>query len=317
MSNKKIGLIAGLAALAASGVMAGTLTNYTTGDVLLCFRKPGANDLVVNAAPIATLTALSPNQRYTISAYTGAQLGQIGTNGVSWSAFTWLADDTLYVTRPRTSLNTQTAPWLAKSSFNQHATDGRMAQIVVGAAENYGAGLNNPLSSSSAVIEEDISSGNANYLNGLSYRDALFGSYGGNFNGTFQGNPENTTLANFTASGKVVRSDFYRLTPTGGFAQGVWMGYFELNTNGVMTYVAYPSATPVLKTPSRSGNVTSIDYVAGLYGTYTLRATNSAGLKANWTNWPAIATLTSGDTAVHTVTDTTTATDRFYIITAQ
>jgi hypothetical protein len=34
-------------------------------------------------------------------------------------------------------------------------------------------------------------------------------------------------------------------------------------------------------------------------------------------NWPAIATLTSGDTATHTTTDTTTDNIRFYIITAQ
>jgi hypothetical protein len=34
-------------------------------------------------------------------------------------------------------------------------------------------------------------------------------------------------------------------------------------------------------------------------------------------DWPAITTLTSGDTATHTVTDTTTDNVRFYTITAQ
>jgi len=46
MLNKKTGLIALLAGFAAGEILAGTLTNYATGDVLLCFRngqtkKPG------------------------------------------------------------------------------------------------------------------------------------------------------------------------------------------------------------------------------------------------------------------------------------
>jgi hypothetical protein len=51
--------------------------------------------------------------------YTGTQLADVGTNGVSWSAFTWLSDNTLFVTEARTSLNQQTAPWLAQSSSAQ------------------------------------------------------------------------------------------------------------------------------------------------------------------------------------------------------
>ncbi len=48
MLNKKVGLIALLTSVAASGVWAGTLTNYAVGDVLVCFRK-GGNDMVVDA----------------------------------------------------------------------------------------------------------------------------------------------------------------------------------------------------------------------------------------------------------------------------
>ena len=67
-----------------------------------------------------------------------------------------------------------------------------------------------PVSTKTAVVEEDSSAGNPNYTDGVSYHDALAGAYGGKFDGTFAGNPENTTLNNFTTSGKVVRSDFYQ-----------------------------------------------------------------------------------------------------------
>ena len=53
-------------------------------------------------------------------------------------------------------------------------------------------------------------------------------------------------------------------------------------------------------------------------GTYTLQATNSAGLTAPRSTWPVIATLSSGDTATHTFPDTdTTSANKFYIITGQ
>lgn len=314
MSNKKkTGMILTLAGCLASNAMAGTLTNYTSGDVLVCFRSGSGFNLVVDAGPLATFTNLTANQRYAVSTFNGSQLAYVGTNSINWSVFTSLADNTLCVTRPRSALNTQTTPWQAKSSSNQGLTAGRILTIPPGATDNKNF---KPENTSTAVVEEDISAGNPNYPNGSSYHDALIGGSGANFNGTFQGSPEVTTLNNFTSGGQVVRADFYQLTPTGGFAFGKFLGYFELNTNGALTYVAYPSAVPVIKSISRAGNVTSIDYTAGLYGTYTLRGTNALGTTAR-SNWPAISTVTSGDTAVHTATDTTTATQRFYTITAQ
>ena len=315
MLNKKIGLIALLTSVAASGVWAGTLTNYAVGDVLVCFRK-GGNDMVVDAGQLSSLTNGTPNQRIPITQYTGAQLAQVGTNGVSWSAFTWLNDNTLFVTKARTSLNDQTTPWQARSSSAQYGTVARMASIPPGALDQLNL-LVYPVSTKTAVVEEDSSAGNPNYTDGASYHDALSGSYGGFFDGTFVGNPENTTLNTFTTSGKVVRSDFYQMTPTSDYALGKWLGYFELSTNGAMTYVAYPSTTPVIASINRSGTTTTITYTTGLYGTYTLRGTNSLTSGTAMTNWPAIATLTSGDTATHTVTDTTTDDIRFYTITAQ
>lgn len=316
MLNKKVGLIALLTSVAASGVWAGTLTNYAVGDVLICFRK-GGNDMVVDAGQVSALTnGVVPNQRIPITGYTGTQLAAVGTNGVSWSAFTWLDDNTLFVTKGRSSLDDQTTPWTAQSASAQYNTVARMATIPVGALDQLKLPVY-PVSTKTAVVEEDSSAGNPNYPNGVSYHDALAGSYGGAFDGTFAGNPENTTLNNFTRSGNVVRSDFYQMTPTGGYAVGKWLGYFELAPNGTMTYVAYPSTTPVIASVSRAGALTTITYTAGIYGTYKLRGTNSLSSGTAMTNWPAIATLTSGDTATHTITDTTTDNVRFYTITAQ
>jgi len=274
--------------------------------------------MVVDAGPLSTFTNATVNQRIPISQYTGTQLAQVGTNGVSWSAFTWLSDNTLYITRARTSVSAQSAAWQDGSSPAQGGTAARMATIPPGALDELNL-LVYPVSTPSAVVEEDTSDGNPNYTDGVSYHQALAGGYGGNFNGTFQGNPENTTSNNFTTTGLPNRSDFYKLTPTGGpsSVSGTWMGYFELSTNGTMTYVAYPTTTPVLNSINRSGTSTTINYKAGLYGTYTLRGTNSLTTGVALTNWPALTTLSSGDTATHTITDTTSDNVRFYTITVQ
>ncbi|MGO9586759.1 MAG: hypothetical protein ACLP2Y_11245 [Limisphaerales bacterium] len=313
MLNKKVGLIALLTSVAASGVWAGTITNFAVGDVLVCFRK-GGNDMVVDAGQISALTGASANQRISISEYTGTQLAAVGTNGVSWSAFAWLSDNTLFMTRPRTSVNSQTSPWQTASSPAQGGVVQRTVTIPPGALDELTL---NPVSTPTAVVEEDSSDGNPNYTDGVSYHDALAGAYGSDFDGKFQGNPENTTANTFTTSGNVVRSDFYQLTPSSPSVAGTWVGYFELSTNGAMTYVAYPSTPAVFASVSRSGAVNTITYTTGLYGTYTLRATNNLTSGTAMINWPAIATLTSGDTKTHTITDTTTDNVRFYTITAQ
>jgi hypothetical protein len=314
MLNKKTGLIALLTTVAASGLWAGTISSYATGDLLICFRE-GGNDLVVDAGPISTFTGATHNQRITITQYTGTQLARVGTNSVSWSAFTWQSDNTLFMTRPRSSVDQQATPWTAASSPAQYGVAARMATIPPGALDELNL-MVYPESTSTAVVEEDSSSGNQNYTDGVSYHDALAGAYGSDWDGKFQGNPENTTPSSFTTSGKVVRSDFYQLTPTSSLnSPGVWLGYFELNTNGVMTFVAKPTTTPVVNSISRSSTTATITYLTGMYGTYTLLGTND--LTAPVSTWPVLGTLSSGDNAIHTVMDTESTNHMFYIIEGQ
>src|ERR1700742_666583 len=97
MLNKKVGLIVTLACLSASNLLAAnTLTNYTIGDVLICFRiASGAgaiNDLIVDAGQASTFISGTNNQRFPITQYAGNQLAKVGTNSVIWSAFSWYDD---------------------------------------------------------------------------------------------------------------------------------------------------------------------------------------------------------------------------------
>ncbi len=322
MMNKKTGLIALLASFAAGGAMAATLTNYASGDVLVCFRN-GGNDMVVDAGPVTQFTGASANQVIPIGQFSGDQLAIVGTNGTSWSAFTWLADNTLFVTRPRVAPNAPTSPWQAKNSSTQHNTALRMATIPPGAADSFNRNVY-PASVPASVLEEDISDGNANYPDGVSYHQALAGSFGGAFNNTFVGNPENTTTndvadptQSFTGAGQVQRSDFYKVTPSNGFAFGTFLGYFELNTNGAMNYVAFPLTIPTIRSIIHTNSTTVITYTTGPTGTYTLRGNTSANSGTPIISWTAMAPLASGDVSTHTVSFTDTNNFEIYTITGQ
>jgi hypothetical protein len=107
------------------------------------------------------------------------------------------------------------------------------------------------------------------------------------------------------------------MTPASGYSLGTFLGYFEFAPDGTLTYVAYPSAVPVINSISRSNNVSTINYTTGLYGTYTLRGTNTLNSGVAATNWPAISTLTSGATTSGAYMDTDASPNKFYIITAQ
>ena len=324
MPNKKLGLIAILASVAAGQIWAGTLSSYAVGDVLLCFRKSGggANDLVVDAGPISGFTNATPNQRISITQYTGGQLAAAlsATNGVSWSAFAYFDNSVnpnwaLCMTRARTVLNSQTLPWPAESpGAQQYLIVSEISTIPVGANDNL---LYNTNNTATGVVEPDSSSGNSHYPNGQSYHTALDPTgYGDDNFAGFTGNPENTTANNFTTAGTVARSDFYWIPPTGAGAVK-YLGYFELNTNGAMTYVAYPTAIPTLKAISRSGNIATLTYKTGVYGTYTLLGTTK--ISAQVSTWPVAGTgtLSTGDNSTHTIQDIDSVSNKFYIIQGQ
>jgi hypothetical protein len=318
MTNKKLRLMALLAGCAIGKIVAGDFNSYANKDVLVCFRNGATYNLVVDAGPISTFTNASPNTRIPITQFSTAQLNTAfgGVDGLDWSAFTWDTNDsTLFVSRARTSLNTQSAPWSANNSGLQSGVAQNMSTIPVGANYIFNNATISP-STAASVIEPQASSGYP-ADDGQSYLDALFGGLPlPNFGGTFSGDPEISTPAGFDSSGTVVRSDFYQIPPGSGTHNVKFLGYFEFAADGSMTFVL-PITAPVIQSISRSGNVSTINYTAGPYGTYALRGTNTLSSGTAPINWPAITTLTSGDTSVHTYMDTDSGANKFYIITAQ
>ena len=320
MLNKKIGLIALFAGLAAGEIMAGTLTSFTTGDLLLCFRNGGTKNLVVDVGQYTIYTNGTPNQRIPINQYTNTQIAFAfgDANNLNWSAFGWLDDNTLFVTKKRVALNTQSATPSSANNGVQASAAQNMAPVQVGANYQFASGPYTANSTAAAVVEPQ---GASSYpqLTGQSYYNALFGGLSSpTFGGTLStGDPENVTGVSFSTSGSVVRSDLYQVPTGSGKANVKYLGYFELAPDGSATFVAKPSTIPVIKSISRNGNDSVISYTTGLYGTYTLRGAASLTAYSNQTNWPALATLVSGDTTTHSVTNTTTAAIQFYTITAQ
>jgi hypothetical protein len=160
---------------------------------------------------------------------------------------------------------------------------------------------------------------NSDYTSGASYAWAIIGD--GNVWGGYwgAGNPEKTTPSTFTTGSTVVRSDFY-FVPAQGYGSLKFLGYFELNTNGAMTYVAYPTATPtvpVIQSITRTNTTSYVRFTTGNSGTYTLRGTNSsAGFSTPRTNWPSITSV-AGNGAINMLQDTDSVNTKFYVITAQ
>jgi hypothetical protein len=319
--NKKtvVGVVASINCVVAC-LAADFNTTSTPGEVLIGFRKSGgANNLVVDAGSLASFTNLAPNTRITISTYTGTQLAQVGTNSVSWSAFAYYNSGIFCSTVARSVIGTQASPYGAQSAAAQKNVTSQMDNVQQGA--NYNYTLNGPPANSTATAVVESSS-SASYLYGYSYTDGILGVIPdtANWGGTSLWYPENTTAANFTTAGSVARSDFYLVPPTGGGAV-TYLGYFEFNTNGVMSYVAYPitytaPSVPVIKGITRTNNVTTVSFTTGASGTYTLRGTNTLASGVNRTNWPAIASLT-GNGLTNSLSHTTTNAAYVYVITAQ
>jgi len=298
-----------------------TTFNYTAGDVLICFRKTsgGTLDLEVDAGPISTFTNLAIGQKITIANYTGAQLSRVGTNNISWSAFTYLDASTtgtptnvLYMTNPRYDLNIQTDPYGRYNNSSQGLTVSQIKSIISGMT-NYVNYTNASSSTASLVPESASTPPYISYIVGLGPNL--------NFNNTFQTDPEQSTGGSFTTGGQPVRADLYRLYPSAGGAlhpDGEYLGYFELSTNGVMTYTAGPSPTLLVAASimsiTRSGTTNTVMFTTSSSGTYVLCGTNK--LTEALTNWPALNSV-AGDGSPHALTHITANSPMYYTIRTQ
>ena len=149
--KNKMGLILALAGLAGN-VMAGTLSSFTTGDLLICFRN--GNDLVVDAGPItgSSLIGSPIGSTNNITAYTAANFDTISLNGLNWSAIAYGSDGSLYITKAREDLNQydanylvsspsmQSSPWNPVGGNPSQQLTGPVGSMVAGAARAGAAG---------------------------------------------------------------------------------------------------------------------------------------------------------------------------------
>lgn len=428
MPIKKLAVFALFTCVTASEVFSGTLTSYSVGDVLICFRKSSlsGNDLVVDAGSIATFTNTTVNQHIPITAFNSTQLGLVGINAMDFSAFSWFDDTvspvsaqwTLFASRGRVTPYAKTSAYASSGASVQQLTVNNMQPVVFGAHDAATFNVNN---TATAVIEPDDTTASPNtlYTTGTSYDSAVNGNSGNaDFDGTFAGgNIEKLTYSGFnlgTNKTTIARSDFYWIPPSGSGAVK-YLGYFELSTNGSMTFVAQPTTptittlaatgindtnaqpnatvnpnsdnttmyfqygltstyggtsgtnyigttsgtyglaisnltastvyhyravaynsvgtnfgsdltftttgsvplvAPVITGFGRTNGVSYVSFTTGASGTYTLRGTNSVGLSAARTNWPAIASL-GGNGLTNTLQDTTSDSLKYYQITAQ
>lgn len=302
------------------------------GDLLIGFRpSSGSYDLVVDAGSVTSFINLGAGQSIAINPtyYTGSFLSYIGTNSIFWSAFACQRlsaqqTNNVWVTRARTSLNTQSTPWPRLNYSGQGGAASQIDSIGDGSA-NIAFSVTTPFGTSpagsSTAIVEPKGGAPAGFYNSYSYLTGSGGNLGGNFWGDAGGTSiEQATASNFTTSGQPVRADFYQLNSTTNASQvGTYLGYFELATNGVLTYYAATTtlATPAIVKFTRIGTTNTIYYTTGSSGTYTLRATNSVGLaSASRTNWPSVFTL-ANTTITNSITEVTTNAPRFYVITGQ
>jgi hypothetical protein len=289
---------------------------FNPRNVVLGLRQSGGgSELTVNAGSISNLLALTTGQSVIITNLTSVQVVAAfpDLNNLSWSVSADVRDGgdatypqgTLWVTRPRTVFNAQTTPWNRQSQFSQGGTASKIDGIGNNAAAYGNVQPTGPNNTSSGILIPA----------GSQYAYSTFMG-GGNFAGAFQGNVEVTTDPDFDTAGQSVRADFYELKP--GTGAGTYLGFFELDTNGVLTYKAGPSAA-VIPQPSivsivRAGNLNTVTFTTVGGASYDLLA--STNLLLPLASWTTVGSPMAGDGSNKALSDTTTEAQKFYLIQA-
>ncbi len=302
------------------------------GDLLVCFRPAsGSFDLVVDAGSVSTFTNLPKGSSIVINPafYTGTLLAYEGTNNIFWSAFACerlsgaTSTNNIWVTRPRANSFVQTTPWPCKISAVQASAAAQIDSIGDDAVNIAGQittpNGTSPASTTTAVVEpEGGTRGAGSFFNSYSFMMGSAGNLGGNFWGDALGvSVEQSTPASFTSGGQPVLADFYQLLSSSSGQPATYLGYFKLDTAGVLTYTAGPAlAPPAISSISRVGTTTTIQFSSVQGFTYTLLATNSANLTAPRSTWPTVGSSQLGDGGTDTFTDVTSDGSRVYVITA-
>ncbi len=311
----------GVVALLGSAQATPSTFKDNDGDLMLVFRKTGfdgSGDVgsyvyEVDIGSASIYTSASPGSSIPVAAYSAANLNTLfdSLNDFSWSVSGCIPNyggagvaSSLWVTDPRSVPSSASNPWQRQGAYTQGGAAAYIESILSGAA-TYAAGTTNSTYNTSTALAIPYANGNS--ANG--YLGAV-----GNFDGNFQGDVENTTDATFTTDGLPSRSDLYELVP--GSGAGVNLGYFELSTNGALTFYAaggtesYPAPTLTVTVTAGTANI-SFASTAG--GTYTLFYTTAAGLSSPVSAWSTGGTMV-GDGTVKTFQQPATGAGTFYVV---
>jgi hypothetical protein len=250
MKSYKLAILTAAGFLWSLGATAQTF-QYNNGDLLLGFRTPsGTSDLIVDIGSASLYSGATGPITISGNYYTSQQLTDAGLgslNNLYFSVFGDIAPyntsgttiNTLWVTAPQAYQATQTTPWGAQTSTQQGNTRSQMEAIAYGAQTtsfNEAASADN--TASAVLIPSSLNNGGESTL---SYTSGI--GPDGNFNGAFgsNNNIEQNTPSGFSSGSSPVLEDLFQMTPG---STGSYLGYFDLNPNGTLTFNPEPVPEP-------------------------------------------------------------------------
>lgn len=332
-----LALLAGLAQVCQAQTF-----NYHTADLCLGFRKTGvnqeANEVVVDIGQASTYVNLSIGTTIPVPNFSASQLfpGSFSNlNNLQWSVtgyylgttYPGYPKDTLWLTVPRSSTNVQSTAPTRLDTPTQQAITPEVQGILQGAKYiSTAVGVSNQFNT--PYFEQESIANYPNYLL-TDYMGDKTDSTLGDLLGTWpEANLEITTPNSFSGS---VRSDLYEVRPitdgngnpvvdphTGTNGPAYFLGYFQFNSDGSMTFTrAASSSAPSPPPPPtlsiiRSGSNATISFLSTNGATYTLYFTNSAGLTQPTATWPSSPTTVTGDGTTKQFVDSIANGTRFY-----
>jgi hypothetical protein len=218
--------------------------NYNTGDLLLGFRTAsGTSDLVVDIGSASLYTGATGPITVSGNYYTSGQLTSAGLslNNLTFSVFGDSPAGSLWVTSPLANPNVPVAPFAAQNLGTLNFSSAQMESIAYGATYTSYLNASGPNNTASAVVVP--SSLNLGAEGALSYTTGI--GPNGNFNGAFgsNNNIEQSTPADFT-TGSYVEGDRSALFEMDPGVAGSYVGFFELDPNGTLTFNPEPVPEP-------------------------------------------------------------------------
>jgi len=330
-------ILSALGLLVFASIGSAQVWTYRNNDLILGLRKntPYTEnyEVVVDIGQASNYLGLAIGTKVAVSGFTATQLTPgsfTSLNNLSWSVFSPATYSgyparSLWLTVPRTNNSVQSATPYGFSSTGQQLVTTKMVSIPGAGGAGYvslNLGASNQFNTPT-FVRETIATYSGHTLS--TWLEGATDPTTATFNDTWpsdepnNGNVENTTPSSFSGT---VRSDLYEVRSNNTNGPANYVGYFEFKSDGTMTFTRDQASTapplpppPVLST-THTGLVSTISFVSSNSATYTLLFTNSAGLGAPSSSWPAKAGTITGNGSTQSFQDTSSDANRFYRVQA-